>query len=44
MLLYVTLFGCPETIATIAGVGPRERLPPECFVPLSRIMRLSRAA
>jgi hypothetical protein len=44
MYLYGTLFGSPEVIAEIAGVGPRERLPPQCFVPLSRITRMSRAA
>lgn len=39
------LFGCPDTIAEIAGVGSsRERLPPNCVVPLSRLRRLSRVA
>lgn len=37
------LFGCPETIAEIAGVNDsHERLPSSCVVPLSRLKRLSR--
>lgn len=44
MTFYATLFGCPETIATIAGVDLLQRLPPECIVPLSRLVRLSNVA
>jgi hypothetical protein len=44
MRCYGMLFGCPETIAEIARVDIRERLPPDCCVPRSRVKRLSRAA
>lgn len=39
-----TLFGCPDVIAIIAGIDLCQRLPFNCFVPLSRVQRLSRVA
>lgn len=44
MTYYCMLFGCPETIAAIAGVELAERLPAKCIVPFSRLKRLARVA
>ncbi len=39
-----TLFGCADAIASIAGIDLGQRIPFNCFVPLSRVKRFSRAA
>jgi hypothetical protein len=44
MIFAGTLFGPPETIATIAGFDVCARLPPRCYVPRSRVLRHSRAS